>query len=180
MIFEGLTNCSTEAWSKSAMAMDASGASPAFPGRSLLCRSPRTRFHRGQVQTPFDRTGRRATRIASCKPRSRTTSVLPPAWCGADMSASRRSATELSHADAIDALVAETERPLEEVAEIYMRELARLREGARVQDYLVLLTRRHVRHALRGSGRGPFLKPVALTRRHLGWPTRRPPVQTAT
>jgi hypothetical protein len=90
------------------------------------------------------------------------------------MSASRRSARELSHVDAIDALVAETDRPLEEVAEVYMRELARLREGARVQDYLMLLTSRHVRQALRRSGRGRFLEAGALTRQHLGWPKRRP------
>lgn len=97
------------------------------------------------------------------------------------MSASRQSAIERSHVDAIDALVAETDRPLEEVAEIYMRELARLREGARVQDYLMLLTSRHVRRALRRSYRAPLLdEPAALTRRHLGWPTRRPLVQTVT
>lgn len=82
------------------------------------------------------------------------------------MSASRQSAIEPSHVDAIDALVAETDRPLEEVAGIYMRELARLREGARVEDYLMLLTSRHVRRALRRSGRGRFLEAVALTRRY--------------
>jgi hypothetical protein len=96
------------------------------------------------------------------------------------MSASRRSAIEPSHVDAIDALVAETDRPLEQVAEIYMRELARLREGARVQDYLILLTSRHVRRALRRSGRERFLEPVALTPRDLAWPTQRPLVQRGT
>ena len=95
------------------------------------------------------------------------------------MSASRRSAIVPSHVDAIDALVAETDRPLEEVAEIYMRELARLREGARVQDYLMLLTSRHVRRALRPSGRGRF-EPVAMTPRHSGWLATRPLAQTGT
>ena len=76
------------------------------------------------------------------------------------MSTSRQSSVEPSHVDAIDALVAETDWPMEEVAEIYMRELARLREGARIQDYLVLLTIRHVRQALRRSGRGRLPRPL--------------------
>jgi hypothetical protein len=95
------------------------------------------------------------------------------------MSAPRRSAIVLSHADAIDALVAETNQPLEEVAEIYMHELARLREGARVQDYLMLLTSRHVRRALRRLGRGRF-EPAAMMPRHIGWPTTRPRAQKGT
>jgi hypothetical protein len=53
---------------------------------------------------------------------------------------------------------------MEEVAEIYLRELAH-----RIEDYLVLLTSRHVREALRGSDRR-FLEPVAFNPRHLGWP----------
>jgi hypothetical protein len=69
---------------------------------------------------------------------------------------------------------------MEEVAEIYMRELARLREGARIQDYLVLLTSRHVRQALRRSGRGRFLEPVAFNPRHLGWPITPPPAERGT
>jgi Protein of unknown function (DUF3562) len=80
------------------------------------------------------------------------------------MSTSRQSAVEPSHVDAIDALVVETDRPVEEVAEIYMRELTRLREGARIQDYLVLLTSRHVRQALRRSGRGRSLEPFGSIR----------------
>jgi hypothetical protein len=56
---------------------------------------------------------------------------------------------------------------MEEVAEIYMRELARLREGARIQDYLVLLTSRHVRQALRRPSKGPS------PRRFLTRPARR-------
>jgi hypothetical protein len=95
------------------------------------------------------------------------------------MSASRRSAVEPSHIDAIDALVAETARPLEEVAEIYMRELGRLREGARVQDYLMLLTSRHVRRALRRSGRGRF-EPVAIAPGGIGRRITRPLAQKGT
>jgi hypothetical protein len=91
------------------------------------------------------------------------------------MSISRRPAVEPSHVDAIDALVAETNRPMEEIAEIYMRELARLREGARIQDYLVLLTSRHVRQALQRSGRGRlprhFLTPLARPRNLTPVPT---------
>jgi hypothetical protein len=86
------------------------------------------------------------------------------AWCGVDMSPSRQAAIEASHVYAIDALAAETGRPMEEVAEIYLRELAH-----RIEDYLVLLTSRHVREALRGSDRR-FLEPVAFNPRHLGWP----------
>lgn len=68
------------------------------------------------------------------------------------MHPSRQSAIKPSHLYAIDALVAQTHRPIEEVAEIYMRELARLGAGARIEDYLVLLTSRHVLEAL---GPGP-------------------------
>jgi hypothetical protein len=74
---------------------------------------------------------------------------------------SRQSAIEPSHVDAIDALAAETHRSPEEVAEVYVRELARLRAGARIENYLVLLTSRHVREALRGSDRRRFAKPAA-------------------
>jgi len=69
---------------------------------------------------------------------------------------------------------------MEEVAEIYMRELARLREGARIQDYLVLLTSRHVRRALRGSGRGRFLEPVVFDPRHLARPITPAPAHSGT
>ena len=78
------------------------------------------------------------------------------ARCGADMLPSRQSAIEPSHVDAIDALAAETHRSPEEVAEVYVRELARLRAGARIENYLVLLTSRHVREALRGLDRRRF------------------------
>jgi hypothetical protein len=75
------------------------------------------------------------------------------------MSTSPQFAVDPAHCDAIAALVAQTDRPPQEVAEIYMRVLARLREGARIQDYLVLLTSRHVREALRRSGSGGLLSP---------------------
>jgi len=61
------------------------------------------------------------------------------------------------HIDAIDALVEETKRPVEEVAHLYVRELSKLQSGARVQDYLVLLTSRHVRQALRRLDRPRLL-----------------------
>ena len=75
------------------------------------------------------------------------------------MSPSRQST---AHVRAIDALAAETDRPIEEVAEIYMGELGRLRSGARIEDYLVLLTTRHVREALRRPDRRRFLKPLEV------------------
>ena len=78
-----------------------------------------------------------------------------------DMSASRRIALRPSHADAVDALVAETNQPAEEVASIYARELARLRVGARIDDYLVLLTSRYAREALRRSDSRRSPKPLA-------------------
>ena len=56
-----------------------------------------------------------------------------------------------AHSYAIDVLVQETKRPLEEVAGLYIRELTRLQAGARIQDYLVLLTSRRVRERLRGE-----------------------------
>ena len=51
---------------------------------------------------------------------------------------------------------------MEEVAKIYMGELGRLRSGARIEDYLVLLTTRHVREALRRPDRRRFLKPLEV------------------
>ena len=74
----------------------------------------------------------------------------------------RQPPVEPSHVYAIDALVVETDRPLEEVAEMYLRELARLRVGARIEDYLVLLTSRHVREALRRPDARRFLNPRRL------------------
>lgn len=74
-----------------------------------------------------------------------------------------------SHGYAIDALTAETGWPIQEVSEMFMRELARLRVGARVEDYLVLLASRHVREDLRGSldPRRNGIGPVHADRRAL-------------
>jgi len=51
------------------------------------------------------------------------------------------------HVYAIDALVQETRQPLGEVAQLYVTELNRLGSGARLQDYLVVLTSKHVRES---------------------------------
>ena len=75
------------------------------------------------------------------------------------MSSPQQSPIAPLHVYAIDALVEETHRPLEEVAKLYLRELNRLQTGARVQDYLVLLTSRHVREALRRPDTPRFLEP---------------------
>jgi hypothetical protein len=53
------------------------------------------------------------------------------------------------HAEAIDTLAKDTGRPVQEVAEVYMRELARLESGARIFDYLPLLTSRYALTILR-------------------------------
>jgi hypothetical protein len=66
------------------------------------------------------------------------------------------------HVYAIDALVQETERPLAEVAKLYVSELTRLQTGARVQDYLVLLTSKRVRESLRRGKPPRFLEPSAF------------------
>jgi Protein of unknown function (DUF3562) len=83
------------------------------------------------------------------------------------MSTPQQSVVGPLHVYAIDALVEETNRPVEEVAQLYMRELARLQVGARIQDYLVLLTSRRVRAALRRSGGPRFLNPTAFGPRDL-------------
>ena len=53
------------------------------------------------------------------------------------MSSPQQATLAPAHAYAIDALVQETKRPLEEVAQLYVTELNRLGSGARLQDYLV-------------------------------------------
>jgi hypothetical protein len=94
------------------------------------------------------------------------------------MHPSRQSAIKPSHVYAIDALVAETHRPIGEVAEMYMRELLRLRVGARIEDYLVVLASRHAREALRRSA-GSLVPVVAFNSdlRHLEWPITPPPAR---
>jgi hypothetical protein len=49
---------------------------------------------------------------------------------------------------AIEALARETSRPLDEVKEVYEGEFARLSNGARVTDYLVLFASRRTRDTL--------------------------------
>jgi alanine dehydrogenase len=48
----------------------------------------------------------------------------------------------------IETLARETARPVAEVREIYESEFARLREGARITDYLILFASRRTRIAL--------------------------------
>jgi hypothetical protein len=67
------------------------------------------------------------------------------------------------HVYAIDALAQETKRPLAEVAHVYVDELTRLQTGARVQDYLVLLTSKRVRESLRRGKPPRFLEPSAFS-----------------
>lgn len=53
------------------------------------------------------------------------------------------------HQDTIETLAEEMDLPVERVAKTYTTELARLRVGAHIEDYLVVLTCRRVRDALR-------------------------------
>lgn len=50
--------------------------------------------------------------------------------------------------NAIEALARETSRPVGEVKGIYEDQFARLREGARIHDYLVLFASRRTRDVL--------------------------------
>ena len=81
---------------------------------------------------------------------------------------------------AVHARAAETDRPAEEVAEIYTRELARLRVGARIDDYLVLLTSRYAQGALRRSDSRRLLEPVAGEPAHRGRPIAPPSARRGT
>ena len=56
-----------------------------------------------------------------------------------------------SHLDAIKSLAKEANQPVEDVQAIYATELARLEAGARISDYLVVLTSKRVRQILRGN-----------------------------
>jgi uncharacterized protein DUF3562 len=49
---------------------------------------------------------------------------------------------------AIEALARETSRPVDEVKNIYEDQFARLSEGARIHDYLILFASRHTRDVL--------------------------------
>lgn len=57
------------------------------------------------------------------------------------------------HREAIEALAEELSRPVSEVKDAYESEFARLKQGARVTDYLALFASRKAREALAGSQR---------------------------
>ena len=81
------------------------------------------------------------------------------------MSSQQQSTLAPVHVYAIDALVQETKRPLEEVAPLYVTELNRLGSGARLQDYLVVLTSKHVRESLRRRKPAGYVAPSAFNPR---------------
>ncbi|HEX3632322.1 MAG TPA: DUF3562 domain-containing protein [Casimicrobiaceae bacterium] len=60
------------------------------------------------------------------------------------------SAEPAKHREAIEALAEELSRPLDEVKDAYESEFARLKETARVTDYLELFASRRTREALVG------------------------------
>jgi uncharacterized protein DUF3562 len=62
---------------------------------------------------------------------------------------------EAVHLDAMESLAEEANRPLAEVKRLYERELMRLKPGARVRDYLVVLASRRVRDRLSRRGGNP-------------------------
>ena len=55
---------------------------------------------------------------------------------------------------AITSLADESGHPIDVVAEVYRAELARLKEGASVHDFLIVLAARRTREALLGAGDG--------------------------
>ncbi len=55
-----------------------------------------------------------------------------------------------SSAFVIEAIAGETQRSFEEVKGVYETEYARLKAGARITDYLVLIASRRTRAALSG------------------------------
>lgn len=69
---------------------------------------------------------------------------------------------ERLHLNVIEALSQKTKRPVEEIAKLYVSELVRLRTGARVQEYLVLLTSRRVREALRRTESPGSIEPAGF------------------
>ena len=54
---------------------------------------------------------------------------------------------------AIDQLAQKTGQPAEKIKRIYASVLARLRSGARIQNFLTLLTSKKVRDILRATGK---------------------------
>lgn len=67
------------------------------------------------------------------------------------MTASTHIELEPEHLSVIQALADETRRPLDDVNRIYAETFERLNSDARIKDYLVLLTAKSVRDALRHS-----------------------------
>lgn len=65
------------------------------------------------------------------------------------MATSNYTKLEPEHLEAIEALAEEIDRPVEEVNNIYASALGSLRSSARIQDYLIVLTRKKVRDMLR-------------------------------
>jgi hypothetical protein len=60
-----------------------------------------------------------------------------------------RTLLEPEDLSAIDQLAKETRHPAEKVKQIYAGVVSRLRSGARIRDYLILLTSKKVRSILR-------------------------------
>lgn len=58
---------------------------------------------------------------------------------------------EQQHLSAIQALAAETHRPVNDINRIYAETFARLNADARIKDYLIVLTSKSVRDTLRHS-----------------------------
>lgn len=77
------------------------------------------------------------------------------------------SAEPARHREAIEALAEELSRPLDEVKDAYESEFARLKQTARVTDYLALFASRRAREAL--VGRQPS-DPAAKDRAASGGP----------
>jgi Protein of unknown function (DUF3562) len=67
------------------------------------------------------------------------------------------------HARDIALLARETHMPLDDVAQLYARELAALAAGARITSFLPLLTTRTVRAILRQQGHSQRVSPAVET-----------------
>ena len=65
------------------------------------------------------------------------------------MTTSNRTQLKPEHLYVIETLAEETNRPLEEVKQLYAETLLLLGSDARVQDYLIVLTSKKVRDVLR-------------------------------
>ena len=62
-----------------------------------------------------------------------------------------------THERAIEALAQQSHVPIDQVAQLYERELAMLKVGARITGFLTILTTRKVREILRTLVTGPTL-----------------------